>query len=46
MEEGPSRVAAILDMLGKANARVSETIVRQPNLESLFLKLTGSELRS
>lgn len=45
-EDGPARLATLLDVLTKAGADVHETIVRRPNLESLFLKLTGAELRA
>jgi len=44
--DGPARLAEILDGLSHAGAQVSETLVRRPNLESLFLKLTGAELRA
>ncbi|PRY19602.1 ABC-2 type transport system ATP-binding protein [Aliiruegeria haliotis] len=45
-EDGPARLARLLDALSKAGAEVRETVVRRPNLESLFLKLTGAELRA
>ena len=45
-EDGPARLARLLDALAKAGAEVRETVVRRPNLESLFLKLTGAELRA
>jgi len=44
-ENGPAQLASILDALKRADAKVRETTVRRPNLESLFLKLTGRELR-
>ncbi|WP_068118692.1 ABC transporter ATP-binding protein [Tropicimonas marinistellae] len=45
-EDGPARLATLLDALSQTGAEVRETIVRRPNLESLFLKLTGAELRA
>lgn len=45
VENGPAQLASVLDALGRSGARVHETTVRRPNLESLFLKLTGRELR-
>ena len=45
-KDGPHRLASILEALTSSGADVSETIVRRPNLGSLFLKLTGTELRA
>ena len=45
VENGPAQLAGILDALQQKGVRVRETTVRRPNLESLFLKLTGRELR-
>ncbi|MCP4385866.1 MAG: ABC transporter ATP-binding protein [Hyphomicrobiales bacterium] len=45
-ENGPGRLAGLIDTLARAGAEVRETVVRRPSLESLFLKLTGSELRA
>ena len=45
-ENGPARLAGLLDALTSAGAEVRETVVRRPNLESLFLRLTGNELRA
>ena len=45
VENGPAQLARVLDGLQRAGAQVRETTVRRPNLESLFLKLTGRELR-
>ncbi|NOZ33193.1 MAG: ABC transporter ATP-binding protein [Alphaproteobacteria bacterium] len=42
---GPERIGAILEEIGRAGAEVHQTLVRQPSLESLFLKLTGTALR-
>jgi ABC-2 type transport system ATP-binding protein len=36
---------AILQVLGEAGAEIRETTFTQPSLESLFIKLTGKELR-
>ena len=35
----------IFDVIGQAGGSVSETSLRSPNLETLFLLLTGKELR-
>jgi ABC-2 type transport system ATP-binding protein len=39
------RLSAIFDALRFAHADVRETTLTQPNLETLFIKLTGRELR-
>ena len=39
------RLPALFDMVAKAGGRVDETTLNRPNLESLFIKLTGRELR-
>jgi linearmycin/streptolysin S transport system ATP-binding protein len=39
------RLPAILAALGSAGADVRETTMTQPSLETLFIKLTGKELR-
>lgn len=39
------RLSAIFDALRTAHADVRETTLTQPNLETLFIKLTGRELR-
>lgn len=44
--DGPGRLANLLDAILGTGAEVRETLVRRPNLESLFLKLTGTELRA
>jgi len=36
---------AIFDALSSAGGTVTETSLRSPNLETLFLLLTGKELR-
>ncbi|MCH7548358.1 MAG: DUF4162 domain-containing protein, partial [Candidatus Krumholzibacteriota bacterium] len=40
-----SRLSDIFQTLGGAGAEIRETTVTQPSLESLFIKLTGKELR-
>jgi hypothetical protein len=40
-----SRLPAIFDALRAAGADAREVTLTQPNLESLFIKLTGKELR-
>ncbi len=44
--EASTRLPAIFRALEGAGARVSETTLRRPNLETLFIKLTGKELRA
>jgi ABC-2 type transport system ATP-binding protein len=39
------KLSQIFQALGEADAVVRETTLSQPNLESLFIKLTGKELR-
>ena len=39
------RLPAIFEAVSKAGGRVDETTLNRPNLESLFIKLTGRELR-
>ncbi len=39
------RLPAVLEALTATGAEVRETTLTQPNLESLFIKLTGKELR-
>lgn len=43
--EAPRRLPAILAALSAAGAHIRETALTRPGLESLFLKLTGRELR-
>jgi ABC-2 type transport system ATP-binding protein len=45
LAEGSRRLPAVLAALASAGAEVRETTLTQPSLESLFIKLTGSELR-
>ena len=44
-EEGSKRLPELLACLSAAGAEVRETTLSQPNLENLFIKLTGRELR-
>lgn len=39
------RLPAVFAALGEAGAEIRETTLTRPNLESLFIKLTGRELR-
>ena len=41
----PTAVAELLDAAGRAGFDVADVILRRPNLESLFLRLTGRDLR-
>jgi ABC-2 type transport system ATP-binding protein len=43
--EASRKLPAIFSVLASAGADVRETTLTQPNLESLFIKLTGKELR-
>ena len=45
LQNAPVRLAEVLGLLASSGARVQETSVRRPSLESLFIKLTGKELR-
>ncbi len=45
LAEGPRRLPSVLAALAAAGAEVRETRLTQPSLESLFIKLTGKELR-
>ena len=45
LENAPARLAELMGLLAGAGATIQETSVRQPSLESLFIKLTGKELR-
>ncbi len=44
-EEGSKRLPELFACLAEAGAEVRETTLSQPNLENLFIKLTGRELR-
>ncbi|NNF06370.1 MAG: ABC transporter ATP-binding protein [Candidatus Eisenbacteria bacterium] len=43
--QGGNRLPEILGAIGETGADIRETTLSQPNLESLFIKLTGKELR-
>ena len=43
--EAPRRLAEVLGVVSAAGGEVDETTVRRADLESLFIKLTGRELR-
>lgn len=45
VKEASARLSDIFNALSKAGAEVRESTVTQPSLESLFIKLTGKELR-
>jgi ABC-2 type transport system ATP-binding protein len=45
LADGPGRLAAVLATLAAAGAEVRGATLTQPSLESLFIKLTGTELR-
>lgn len=45
MEKANQHLPEVFAILGDTGAQIDETIVRQPNLESLFIKLTGKQLR-
>jgi len=43
--EHPSEIATLLDAAAKAGHELVDVSLRKPNLESVFLHLTGRELR-
>ena len=45
LADGPQRLAAVLAALAQAGVEVRAASLSQPSLESLFIKLTGKELR-
>jgi len=45
MAKATTRMSELFPLLASAGAQVRETTLKQPNLESLFIKLTGKELR-
>lgn len=45
LRDGSRRLAALLDAVRQSGGEVRETTLRQPSLESLFIALTGKELR-
>jgi ABC-2 type transport system ATP-binding protein len=46
LTDASRHLAAIFQALAAAGATVDESTLRRPNLETLFLKLTGKELRA
>ena len=46
IEEAAAQLPAVLEAVSSTEAEIRETRLSEPNLESLFLKLTGSELRA
>jgi ABC-2 type transport system ATP-binding protein len=45
VEQGSRRLPEIFRCLGETGSSVRDTILSQPSLESLFIRLTGKELR-
>jgi ABC-2 type transport system ATP-binding protein len=45
LRDAARRLPELLRALSEAGAEIRETIVSQPTLESLFIRLTGKELR-
>ncbi|MBM3791810.1 MAG: ABC transporter ATP-binding protein [Acidobacteria bacterium] len=45
MEGATRKLSDLISALAKAGAEIRETTLTQPSLESLFIKLTGKELR-
>jgi ABC-2 type transport system ATP-binding protein len=45
LQDASGRLPAIFAMMGSAHAEIRGTRLSQPSLESLFIKLTGKELR-
>jgi ABC-2 type transport system ATP-binding protein len=43
--ERPTEIASLLDAAGTAGLEVIDVVLRRPNLESVFLQLTGRDLR-
>ena len=46
IKEAAAQLPAVLQAVSSTKAEIRETRLSEPNLESLFLKLTGSELRA
>ena len=44
--EKPAEIAEWLESAGRDGLEVLEVTLQRPNLESVFLKLTGKELRA
>lgn len=45
VKEGHEKVSQVLDVLKRAGCRVKSVSIQEPNLESVFLRLTGRALR-
>lgn len=45
LADGPKRLPALLAALAAAGGHVHECTLTQPSLQSLFIRLTGKELR-
>ena len=45
VHDAPAQLAAIFETLHSLDATIRDTTLSQPNLESLFIKLTGKALR-
>ena len=45
MANATKRLSELFPLLAASGAEIRETTLTQPNLESLFIKLTGKELR-
>ena len=41
----PTDIAGLLDAAGRDGLEVIDVVLRRPNLESVFLQLTGRDLR-
>ena len=46
MKDGARNLPAVLQQISATGANIHDTRLAEPNLESLFLKLTGKELRA
>jgi len=45
LSQGGMNIAALLQKFSKAGIEVTDISMQKPSLESVFLKLTGRELR-
>jgi len=45
LPDAPRQLSEVVAVLGSAGAEIRETLLTRASLESLFLKLTGKELR-
>ena len=46
LRDASRKLPAIFEVVTHAGAEIRESTLTQPNLEALFIKLTGKELRS